>query len=219
MFPFCFLPINLWTKVWCSVTIVLDHYYGITMIESSVTEFQKPDLIVWTNNFGAFFVGSVYPDLLYIDVSIVLAPSILTYMAKTFKISTITINLQTGVLLQPFPLLQWPAQGIYYKIIFVTLFANNFHQVTFDDNYCDEYLPDHYKAIDTRCKKDADESQKWSEATAKVLLQMRHKSEIKLVKKCFCCVTKVKSSHCKRSTDVSQKLVQKCYSCVTKWLL
>ena len=123
MFPFCFLPINLWTKVWCSVTIVLDHYYGITMIESSVTEFLKPDLIVWTNNFGAFFVGSVYPDLLYIDVSIVLAPSILTYMAKTFKISTITINLQTGVLLQPFPLLQWPAQGIYYKIIFVTLFC------------------------------------------------------------------------------------------------
>lgn len=46
------------------------------------------------------------------------------------------------------------------SIIFVTLFANNFHQVTFDDNYCDEYLPDHYKAIDTRCKKDADKSQK-----------------------------------------------------------
>ena len=44
--------------------------------------------------------------------------------------------------------------------------SNNFPliispQVTFDDNYCDENLPDHYKAIDTRCKKD-EGTQKWN---------------------------------------------------------
>ena len=35
-----------------------------------------------------------------------------------------------------------------------------YHQVTFDDHHCDQYLPDHYKAIDTRCQKNTDRARK-----------------------------------------------------------
>ena len=99
---------------------------------------------------------------------------------------------QPGVLLQPFPLLQWPAQGIRY--IFEPLFTNNlirWHLTTI--------------TATSICPTTTRQSTPGAKKTL-----TGHKSEIKPLQECYICVTKEKSNHCKSEIKLLQD---------TEWLL